>query len=154
MLLARSDHLASVPDRVSVGPKTVVLLRTRPSSARAVWNLRAFAVRRVRPPAPASTRWRERGQPVVDGAAHAIEGCGIGAGDELHVPEDHERVELEGNLRRVGAGIELVGCLPGRHLLGEQPEPALAEGHGAVPDGAWMGVELANRGNEETPARK
>ena len=52
----------------------------------------------------------------------------------------------------VGGGIELAGRLRGRHLLGEQREPALAERHGAVADGARTGVELAHRGDEEAPA--
>ena len=49
-------------------------------------------------------------------------------------------------------GIELAGRLRGRHLLGEQREPTLAERHGAVADGARTGVELAHRGDEEAAA--
>ena len=96
----------------------------------------------------------ERAEAGVDGSAHAIESCGVGGGDELHVAENHVGVELEGDLRRVGAGIELAGCLRGRDLLGEQREPALAEGHGAVADGARVGVELAHRGDEEAAPRE
>src|SRR4051812_43668664 len=115
---------------------------TRPTRTKLVTPGRRLSTEVKAVPSSPENR-RERAQTGVDGAAHAIEGCTVGAGDELHVAEHHEGVELEGDLRRVGGGIELAGCLPGRDLLGEQPEPVLAERHGAVANGSRMGVELA-----------
>src|SRR4051812_49261724 len=94
----------------------------------------------------------ERRQAGVDGTANGVEDRATAARGELDVAEDHEGMELEGDLRRVGLGRELAGRLPVRHLLGEQSQPALAEGHGTVADRAWMGVELADGGDEEAAA--
>ena len=96
----------------------------------------------------------ERAEAGVDCSAHAIERGGIGRGDELQVAQHHVGVELEGDLRGVGGAIELAGRLRGRHLVGEQHEPALAEGHGAVPHGARVGVQLADRGEKKQPPGK
>ncbi len=83
---------------------------------------------------------------------HLLEERRLARGDELHVAQDHERVELEGDLLRVGAGVEIAGGLRGRDLLGEQREPVVAERHRLVADGARARVELAHRRDEEAPA--
>ena len=57
--------------------------------------------------------------------------------------------ELKGDLRRLGAGIEVSGRLPSCYLLGKEPQPAPAESHRSVADRPRMGVELADSGDEE-----
>ena len=81
-----------------------------------------------------------------------IEGRGPASGDELHVAEDHEGVELEGDLRWVGTGSSSPAVCPAATSSASSCEPALAERHGAVADGARMRVELADGGDEEAAA--
>src|SRR5262245_12171818 len=83
----------------------------------------------------------ERGQLGLDRLPHRLECRGVAAGDELDVAQDHEGLELEDDLGRIGGGLERAGRLRGRDLRGEQLQPAPAERHRRVADGPRMRVE-------------
>ena len=64
----------------------------------------------------------------------------------------NEAVETLSHAANTAALARFPGATVKSTDLGEEIQPPLAEGHRTVADGAWMGVELAEGGDEEAPA--